>query len=724
MKPQQLHLRLPAQPAEATEDSLPPILRMPPWRMPRPAPLPPTELLLRAPSGTCTPLWAPGERMRHLRPARPHSARHLRRLKALLRAKAGALWMLDYLEDVIALDLWSSAPETDWERLPVEDLLALVARFEGAALPGLLACAARDLSAATTALSRLHSACIAPLMASALNNRSSRGTALSWLLHDPALSALGLIPAAVSPGNRAALSALRLLEQHDQSRVIQNAAASYGPTVSAWIGRWLARSPLLDVPSRRPKMPIFWAPKDCHRPTLSCGAPLPLSAIQHLGEMLCFTPVAPAYAGLQEIRRSCCPEHMDVFVLSVFHAWEAAGCPPQHDWPLWALGHLGGDLSVRHLSARIRSWPGHGGASRAANALQVLAMIGTPLAHLHLHHIAETTRYAALRQGAWSILSRLAHQQRVNLSDLIDRDPPRLGLDAQGRRILDFGTRRFQVAFSAELQPRVQDQRGRSLRALPRPGRRDVLWQAEAAWQTWRALRQDVKTLTTTWSRRMERLMCRARSLPADTFRAQLRHPILSHSVAGVIWSAVTTTSERLFCFRVAEDFTLIGRQGEPVLLPHGARIGIPHRLHLSDEAADGWSAVLAHEAITQPFRQLHRPTFTPTPEESSAPQLTRLVQRVVPAGRVMALLSRGWQWGDATEAGFISCIRPIHGAPSVAVLPLRPGIAHTAPGPQRLGPIVLKRTDHHGDAPGIPGRLSPLQFSELLCDLTGLLDA
>ena len=89
-----------------------------------------------------------------------------------------------------------------------------------------------------------------------------------------------------------------------------------------------------------------------------------------------------------------------------------------------------------------------------------------------------------------------------------------------------------------------------------------------------------------------------------------------------------------------------------------------------------------------------------------------------------MALLSRGWQWGEATEAGFSSCIRPIHGTPAVAVLPLLPGIAHTAPGPQRLGPLILKRIDRRREDHFIPSRLSPLQFSELLCDLAGLIEA
>ncbi|MFT5682380.1 MAG: hypothetical protein ACI8RZ_003298, partial [Myxococcota bacterium] len=630
--------------------------------------------------------------------------------------------MLHHLSDPAALRIWNTTPTTAWERFPPEDLLSLIARLEGAALPGLLRCAARDLPAAIAPLSHLHAAAIAPLMATTLSGRSGRRGALHWLLRDPVLSATGLIPAATAPDNRAALSALRLLEQRGSRRIIQNAAAGYGPPASAWIGRWLARSPLLDIPTRRPKMPGFWQPEVHHRPALADGSPLSLTATGHLGELLCFTPVAPAYVGLAQVRSACCPDAMDAFVVDVFLAWEAAGCAPQHDWPLWALGHLGGPLAVRQLAARIRVWPGQGGASRAANALQVLAMIDTPFARLYLHHIAETTRYAALRQSAWDTLSELALQHRCSRSDLIDRDHPRLGLDSQGRCTLDFGTRQFQVTFEADLQPRVRDQRGRPLRTLPRPGRRDVLWRAEEAWQRWRVLRQDVRILTTTWARRMERLMCGAHHLPADTFHALLSHPILSHSIAGLIWSAVTPVGERLFCFRVAEDFTLAGPQGEPVLLPRTARIGIPHRLHLSDEEASSWHALLTRQEITQPFKQLTRPTFTPTDEESSALKLTRFADQAAPAGRVMGLLSRGWQWGEATEVGFTRCIYPVPGTPYAAILPLSPGIAHTAPGEQRLGPLSLQHTTPRSAAPSIsPAQLSPLQFSELLCDLAGL---
>jgi hypothetical protein len=718
MKVQQLHLGLPAQPSEATPEALPMILRAPPWRQPRPAPLPAAGLTLSIPDSPCTVLWAPGERIRHLRPARPHSG-HQQRLEAALRDGVGQLWMLEHLEDTAALRVWNTAPPESWERHSTADMLALLARLEGAALPGLLAAAERDLSV-VAALSRLGTPTIAPLMATALCSRSARDIAHRWLLMDPTRSALGLIPAATGADSRAALLALRLLEQRGCRRIIQNAAASYGPAASTWIGRWLARSPLLDVPARRPKMPDFWRPEDLQRPALADGSPLPLSAVQHLGELLCFTPVSPAYAGLSQIRDACCPDSLDAFVVDVFSAWEDAGCPPQHDWPLWALGHLGGDGAVRHLAGRIRSWPGQGGASRAGNALQVLAMIDTPIARLYLHHIAQTTRYTALRQSAWDTLSGLALQHGIPLSDLLDRDHPWLGLDAQGRRTLDFGTRRFRIAFGADLQPRVRDQRGRSLRALPRPGRRDVQRRAEEAWRIWRDLRQDVRVLVATWSRRMERLMCSGRLLPMESFHSLLAHPILGHCAAGLIWSVVTPAGDRLLCFRIAEDFTLAGLSGEPVLLPRQASVSIPHRLHLADEEAAAWLSLLDDAGITQPFLQLRRPTFTPTPDEHSATRIIRLMDRVAQAGRIMALLSRGWQWGEATEAGFTSCVRPIPGAHCAAVLPLSPGIPHSAPGEQRLGPLLLQ----HADAsPLLPARLSPLVFSELLCDLHGLLE-
>ena len=155
----------------------------------------------------------------------------------------GSLCMLSALEDGPALLLWNRSPASSWSRPCSADLLALLARFESAALPGLLRLAQREFSPAISVLARLQTPAVAPLMAQALGGRSGRTLARHWLLRDPFMSAVGLIPAATGPDGRLPLRALRLLEQEGQQRTIQNAAANYGPRVSRWIGRWLARSP-------------------------------------------------------------------------------------------------------------------------------------------------------------------------------------------------------------------------------------------------------------------------------------------------------------------------------------------------------------------------------------------------------------------------------------------------------------------------------------------------
>ena len=725
MMVQQLHLGLaPATaPPEADLNALPDVLRAPPWRQPRPAPLVPAGLSLTLTDTSCEVVWGPGERARLLRPVMPPDPWHLNRLMEALKSGRGSLWNLRHLSDTDALQVWNTTPPAGWERLLQEDLLEVLARFDLAALPGLLACARHDLPPTIEALAHIKGAQIAPLMARALVGRSARIPARRWLLRYPGPAASGLIPAATGEcAPRHVLAALRLLVNHGHRKRIQNTAAGWGPRVRTWIARWLAEDPRQDVPSRRPKMPAFWDPASLRRPTLHDGSPLPPVAVQHIGEMLCFSRLSPAYSGLTTIKQLCEPESLSAFLWELFCAWEAAGHPPQHDWPLWALGHLGSDDSARQLASRVRAWPGQSGASRAINALQVFVMIGTPIALMYLHHIAETTRYPGLRQSSWDALAEAAMLQRRAPAPFLDQPQPRLGLDEQGRCSLDFGTRRFEVSFGPDLNPRVRDQRGRSLRTLPRPGRRDILWRAERAHQIWRALRQDVRILTTTWSRRMERSMCLRQRWPQDTFHQLITHPLLSHHAAGLIWAAYAPDDSRLFCFRIAEDWSLSSLDDAPLQLPPDARIGLPHRLHITDAEAEGWLALLANNEITQPFCQLLRPVFRPTPQEQSSTQITRFVNPSMPPGRIMALLSRGWQWGEGTEAGFTTCRRPLPGIPYCAELPLSPGIAHTAPGPQKPGPVIIQRMGSlHPDDRLSPGQLDAIVFSELLADLSGL---
>ncbi|MEL6349303.1 MAG: DUF4132 domain-containing protein, partial [Myxococcota bacterium] len=401
---------------------LPAVFTLTPWRGRR-SPHPPVNKPL-------LPLWRRPvlrwpEGARPEQKATPATTPPLQWAAAERAAAAGnaTVSMLADLADAEALELWNRHPPSVYAQATADDLLKLLARFEGAALPGLLRFATEDLQTALPALSRVEAPGVAPWMARALRDRK-RADALAarWLLRSPRIAAIGLIPSALCEDIlmvRAANAALRLLMQHGHAIMVHNAAREYG--VSKVLLERLQRDALTDVPARRPRMPSFWSSAVLPRPMLSDGRPLGLDAIDAIGEMLRFSPQTPGYVGLEQLRQACTAASLDAFAWMVFCRWEDAGAPPQHDWAMWAVAHLGGPRSARRLAARVRSWAHHNATARAARGASVLSWMDDHTAHLAVYALSDTPRAASLRSAAKDNLDLLATRKgHDTVDDLLD----------------------------------------------------------------------------------------------------------------------------------------------------------------------------------------------------------------------------------------------------------------------------------------------------------------
>src|SRR5690606_6249017 len=155
---------------------------------------------------------------------------------------------------------------------------------------------------------------------------------------------------------------------------------------------------------------------------------------------------------------------------SLFLAWRVAGLPAKEGWVLDAQGMIGNDETVRRLAPIIRAWPGEGGHARAVRGLDVLAAIGTDVALMHLHGIAQKAGRRRLRSRAGGKIAEVAASLALPAEQLADRLVPDLGLEADGRTGLDYGRRRFVVGFDEQLRPYVADEDGTRRKDLPKPG--------------------------------------------------------------------------------------------------------------------------------------------------------------------------------------------------------------------------------------------------------------
>ncbi|MGK5554560.1 DUF4132 domain-containing protein, partial [Actinomadura kijaniata] len=727
-----------ARAPEAPADALPDLLVSPPWERGRAAR--PTVLTGLVPPADPELAWQDGERGEWAeRPdPRPSLSRddwkdELARIRAGRESWDSAHRIFPHApREAVRPLLREWTPEHLWN---TEGWLPdTVARFQVEALPLVLRVARAQPAVSGPLLLPFRSVEVARLMADWLARlRSVRPLALTWLVRHGTAAARLLIPDALGqPGarRRAAEGALVTLAARTDRPTVLAAAREYGDQAAAAIGELLATDPLDRLPARVPR-PGPWAdPALLPQPLLrdrTIG--LSADATRHVVTMLAMSPPDDVYPGVEVVREVCDPASLAEFGWALFERWQAAGASSRDGWALTQLGLTGDDETVRRLTPLIRAWPGEGGHKRAVTGLDVLAAIGTDVALMHLHGIAQKVRFKALRTRAQEKIEEVADRLGLTADQLADRLVPDFGLDADGSLSLDYGPRRFTVGFDERLKPFVRDETGKPRKALPKPGVKDDETLATAAYQRFAALKKDVRTVAADQIRRLESAMVNRRRWTADEFRELfVAHPLLGHLVRRLVWLAEDGNATT--AFRVAEDGTFADVNDDPFPLPEAARIGIAHALDLDGERGT-WADLLADYETVQPFPQLGRPVHTLTDDERGSWELARFADVTVPTGRVVGLERRGWERGAPQDAGIQGEIFRALPDGRYLVVHLDPGIAIGALDAlpeQRLRSVVLGTRPDALRTPDDPGPrlgdLHPVTASEILADLTDLTGA
>ncbi len=720
---------------DAPEALLPPVLREVPWKQKKQAPVaavknvsiapvpPSLNAELRETLKAEAPGWSPNEKDAISRLERVARGEKL----GNWQDNSSATLLLAVPKDV-ALNTLNTANLSNFGWSYYRVPLALLHRYELEVLPALLRLVNVQLYEITTALFYVDGSAPALAFAQALKLKKQRATAQSWLLRQPKAAAAGLIPTAVGPkgtARTAAEDALRFLSSHGHREAIEAVAREAGALDA--VQAVLDFDPLMLFPKKIPALPGFYAPGAFTRPRLTGNThALPLAAMETVGTMLAMSTIETPYAGVEQLKAACDARSLAQFSWELFQAWNVAGAPSKENWAFQQLGLLGDDAAARALTPLIRAWPGEGGHARAVTGLEVLAKIGSDVALMNLHGIAQKVKFKGLQEKAKEKIEHIAEERGLTADELADRLVPDLGLDDDGTRWLDFGPRRFKVVFDETLQPSVLEEGSEKPGDLPKPKKSDDAEKAKLAVEEWKAMKKDAKTIAADQVRRLKLAMSSQRRWSREVFEQfLLGHPLMIHLVRRLAWGVYDEADVLTASFRVAEDRSLADANDDAFTLPDDARLGVLHALDLTPEAKGQWGQVFADYEIIQPFEQLARLAFSLTPEEAKATELTRVKDLSVPTGKVLGLYAHGWRMGAPQDGGGIWWAEKPTNAGTV-YLDLDPGLIVGMPNEnptQKLGSVSLTAKSGWLDKRNaLPfGTLSRIEASELLRDLETL---
>ncbi|MFE6362239.1 WGR and DUF4132 domain-containing protein [Streptomyces sp. NPDC057806] len=630
-------------------------------------------------------------------------------------------------EDVVRPLLAHCAPEDYWDGEAA--LKPVAARFGMDALPLLLRAATRHPATLSMLVMPYLSVEVAALVSDWLTRlRSADAQARAWLKRHGLATVPYLLPHAVGRAGvarRGAERALRLLADAHGREAVLAAAAECGRETGDIVAAALAADPLESaLPARMPAVGAWAEPALMPQILLKEGGALPADAVRNALTVLALSKPGDVYPGLDVLTEHCTADSLAAFAWGLFEQWRLAGMPPKESWALHALGLLGDDETVRRLTPVVRAWPGESAHHRAVEGLDVLATIGSDVALLHLHGIAQRVPFKALKTRAQEKIAEVAEGLGLTAEQLGDRLVPDFGLDADGSTVIDYGPRQFTVGFDEQLRPYVRDADGKHRKALPAPAAKDDPELAPAERKRFAALKKDVRTVAADQVRRLEAAMVSQRSWTAGEFRDLfVAHPLVWHLVRRLVW--LGAADGKVTAFRVAEDRTFADVEDDALTLPEEASVRLAHPLHLGAELA-AWSELFADYEILQPFPQLGRAVHALTEEEAADQRLARFEGATVPVGKLLGLTKRGWERGTPQDAGVERWFHRQIDENRYLVIDLDPGIAVGAVdmlGDQTFNAVWLNTTPddyYRNRKSGLSfAGLDPVIASELLADLT-----
>lgn len=347
------------------------------------------------------------------------------------------------------------------------------------------------------------------------------------------------------------------------------------------------------------------------------------------------------------------PAELAAYVRELYDLWLSEGAPAKKKWVLYASSIYGGEKIVPVLYAQIKEWAKGTRGAMAAEAVQALALNGTPTALMQVDQIGRKFRYRQVKAAAAGALSCAAEQLGITKEELEDRIVPNLGFDGQMERTFDYGRRKFRVILTTALTLEVYDEKGKKLKNLPAPGKQDDPETAGASWEAWKLLKKQLKTVIADQTLRLEQALGLGRRWPVPQWKELfVKNPVMHQFATGLVWG-VYEDGVLSATFRYMEDGSFNTVEEEEYELPEEGITGLVHPVELSADLLAAWKEQLSDYEIVQPVEQLERPVYTVTAEEEKATELSRFGGLVLNGLSLSGkLLNMGWYRGEILDGG------------------------------------------------------------------------
>jgi hypothetical protein len=270
----------------------------------------------------------------------------------------------------------------------------------------------------------------------------------------------------------------------------------------------------------------------------------------------------------------------------------------------------------------------------------------------------------------------------------------------------------------------LRDESGAVKPGLPKPRATDDATKAARAAEEWKLLKKQIATVARLQADRLERAMITGRRWSREEFeRFFVRHPLMRHVVATLVWGACAADGSLAATFRLTEDLGYADSREAPFDLSSYVEVRIAHPLHMADEERAAWGEIFSDYEIVPPFAQLGRKVRRLEPGEADAREITRFRDEAAPPTALVGILGKtGWTPRPGRDGLCRAYSKTFAEAGAAAVIQFDPGLHlgwHYDEEPQRLTRcyfVPVPGSQEWDPEAALPlGRIDPVILSEVL---------
>ena len=347
------------------------------------------------------------------------------------------------------------------------------------------------------------------------------------------------------------------------------------------------------------------------------------------------------------------PKELEVYMCHLFETWMKLGAEAKKRWVLYAVAIHGGEVIVPILQKQIQDWSLCARGAIASDAVKALALNGSSTALLVVDQMARKFKHKQVKAAANEALDKAAEQLGMTKAELEDKIVPNLEFNEQMERVFDYGSRTFVVSLTPSLELLITDEAGKKIKNLPTPAKKDDEKKAKEAYEAYKLLKKQLKTVVMNQKMRLEQALSNERLWSAKNWKELfVKNPVMHQFAIGLIWGRYEDGKLKE-TFRYMEDGSFNTMDEDEYEWNEEAMIGLVHPIELSEEQLDTWKEQLSDYEITQPIEQLEREVYYLTEEEKLQTELTRFGGKVLNSLSLSGkLLGFGWYRGSIQDAG------------------------------------------------------------------------